>query len=316
METNSVYKGCANMSEKYDEHSALNYHETENELQPLVFIHAQGVDGTSFADVSKKLSKRFHVYSIDCYGHGGSRHAPEEYNIQHIGRAVIDFIENVVKSKVWLLGHSSGGLIAAYIASETDLCDKLILEDPPFFASQGERRKNTFNYVDLSTVCHRYNSQNEYSDFVLYYFSNQYAWNFFPEKSREQIKGKLVKLAATDRKKHPDKNLKIPFWPKAALEGFRGMSDYDPLFGETFYDDSFHCDISHEDMLKKIRCKTYFMKATTEVSPNGILLAALNEEDLAHVSECIANCEVIRFHCGHGIHIEKPKEFTNYLLNL
>lgn len=30
-------------------------------------------------------------------------------------------------------------------------------------------------------------TQTETSDFVLYYFSRQYAWNFFPEKSKEFI---------------------------------------------------------------------------------------------------------------------------------
>ena len=50
------------------------------------------------------------------------------------------------------------------------------------------------------------------------------------------------------------------FWPKAALSGFKGMNNYDPLFGENLYNDSFHC--------------------------------------------------------GHGIHIEKPKEFIKCLSKL
>ena len=149
------------MKEKIYENQGirLKYYEVENRFQPLVFIHAQGVDGQSYANVAKQLSKKFHIYSVDCYGHGGSLHNPEEYNIKSISHAIIDFIENEIGQKVWLLGHSSGGLIAAYIAAETELCEMLILEDPPFFASQGERRKSTFNYIDLSTVCHTYISQ-------------------------------------------------------------------------------------------------------------------------------------------------------------
>ena len=30
-------------------------------------------------------------------------------------------------------------------------------------------------------------TQTETSDFVLYYFSRHYVWNFFPEKSKELI---------------------------------------------------------------------------------------------------------------------------------
>jgi len=295
----------------YENHGIeLKYYEIKNSLQPLVLLHAQGVDSTSFDTVWKKLAKRYHVYAVDCYGHGGSLHSAEQYNVADIGKAIILFLKDVVKEKATLLGHSSGGLIAAYIAASTDLCECLILEDPPFFSSQGERRKKSFNYIDLSTACHNFINQDESSDFVLYYFNNQYAWNFFPEKSREKVKGKLTDMAAKYRKKHPDRNLKVPFWPKAALSGFQGMNQYDPLFGEAFYNDSFHAGISHEDILKNISCRTVFMKAQTNISEDGILMAALSEEDLKRVSELILKCEIVRFDCGHGIHVEKPKEFV------
>ncbi len=39
---------------------------------------------------------------------------------------------------------------------------------------------------------------------MLYYFRNQYAWNFFPKASRDKIREKLTKLAANYRKKHPN----------------------------------------------------------------------------------------------------------------
>lgn len=294
----------------------LNYFEIRNNLQPLVLIHAQGVDATSFENVWEHLSKQYHVYSIDCYGHGESLHNAEQYNVEDISKAIIRFIEEVVKEKVFLLGHSSGGLIAAYIASKTELCSHLILEDPPFFSSQGERRKGTFNYVDLSTVCHNFINQSESNDFVLYYFSNQYAWNLFPDKSRDKIKSKMIKMAAKYRKKYPNKNLKVMFWPKVALSGFHGMNNYDPLFGETFFSDSFHCGIPHEDILRNIKCRTVFMKAQTNVSKDGILMAALSEDDLQKVSELICDCQIVRFDCGHGIHIEKPKEFIECLAKL
>lgn len=294
----------------------LKYYEIENDLQPLVLIHAQGVDATSFDNVWAKLAKKYHIYAVDCYGHGGSLHDAARYNVADIGKAVIRFIEDVVKQKVFLLGHSSGGLIAAYIASDTDLCRYLILEDPPFFSSQGERRKTSFNYIDLSTVCHTFIHQTECKDFVFYYFSNQYAWNLFPDNSREKVKEKMTAMAAKYREKHPDRNLKVPFWPKTALSGFQGMNRYDPLFGEAFYTDSFHSGIPHEELLKNIKCRTIFMKAKTNISEDGILMAALSEDDLKRVSELIADFQIVRFDCGHGIHIEKPKEFIECLTRL
>ncbi len=294
-------------------HIQLSYYEIKNNHPPFVLLHAQAVDATSFENVWEQLSKSYHIYSVDCYGHGESLHDSAQYNITDIGKAIIRFIEDVVKEKVILLGHSSGGLIAAYIASQTDLCSLLILEDPPFFSCQGERRKNSYNYIDLSTVCHNFINQSEKKDFVLYYFSNQYAWNFFPKKSREKLKQKMTGIAAKYRKKHPDRNLKVMFWPKAALSAYQGMNKYDPLFGEAFFNDSFHRGIPHEDILKNIKCKTIFLKAQTNISEDGILMAALSDEDLEKVSSLITDCMIIRFNCGHGIHIEKPKEFINCL---
>ena len=292
----------------------LKYYEDKNDLQPLVLLHAQGVDSLSFARVIKPLSRRFHVYAVDCYGHGGSLHDASQYNVRAIGEAIIRLAEDVIGRKIWLSGHSSGGLIAAYVAAHSECCERLFLEDPPFFASQGERRKQTFNYVDLASICHQYLAQSGCRDFVLYHFTNQYAWKFFPGDSREKVRPKLVAMAAKYREKHPDKNLKVMFWPKSALSAYQGMNQYDPRFGEAFYDDSFHAGIPHEETLKQIRCKTVFMKARTETN-DGLLMAALNEDDVRRVSELIADCTVVRFDCGHGIHTEKPKEFLRCLMS-
>ena len=52
-----------------------------------------------------------------------------------------------------------------------------------------------------------------------------------------------------------------------------------------------------------------FLKAETNFSPDGILFCALSEEDLAEVERLVKNIRVVRFDCGHAIHIEKKKEF-------
>ncbi len=230
----------------------LQYYEIKNDRPPLVLLHAQAVDSTSFFGVMPALARRFHVYAVDCYGHGGSLQDAAKYNVADCGEAIVRFLQDVVKAPACLLGHSSGGLIAAYAASHSDLCRGLVLEDPPFFASQGERRKQTFNYVDLSSICHAFLQQTEKTDFVLYYFVNQRIWEFFPEASREKLRPKLIAAAAKDRQRHPDRDLHVPFWPKAALAAYQGMQRYDPRFGETFYTGSFHAGIDHADLLRGI----------------------------------------------------------------
>lgn len=227
---------------------------------------------------------------------------------------MIDFIKSKTDEKISVLGHSSGGLIACYIASRSDLCDNLILEDPPLFSSYGEKRFDYYNYHDLSTVCHNFINQDEEKDFVYYYFMNQYMWNFFPENSREKIRNKSGASALKYREKHPDKPLKVRFWPKKFLEAFNGMEEYDPYFGENFYNDSFNCDIDYNELLSNIKCKTLFLKANTKIGEDGIIQGALTDDDLNQVMNLIENIEVEYFDCGHGIHNEKKKEFVKAVI--
>lgn len=293
----------------------LNYYEINNGKPVLVMLHAQGTNALSYKNTFGELSKHFHVFSVDCPGHGGSEKNKDDYNIVSIGSAVVDFIKNVAAEPAYLAGHSSGGLIAAYAAANTEMCKGLILEDPPFFSCQGERRYKTFNYLDLSTVCHQYIESGSKEDFVLYYFKNQKMWEFFPDKSREKIKAKLCNSAKRYRAKHPQNPLKVPFFPQSALAAYQGMNEYDPFFGEAFYNNTFHAEIPHEDILKKITCKTLLMKAQTNFNEDNVLLAAMSEEDAALVNDLISESEMVRFDCGHGIHIEKQKEFIQAVVN-
>ena len=303
-----------NCQYKTHDNNIINYYETDSNNPILLIIHAQSANSSSYSGVIKELSKKFHLIIIDCYGHGKSSHNKEKYNIISQGNDLIEFIQYKTDEKISILGHSSGGLIACYIASKSDLCNNLILEDPPLFSSVGEKRFNYYNYNDLSTICHNFINQDEEEDFVYYYFMNQYMWNFFPENSREKIRNKSGKSARKYRKKHPDKALKIRFWPKKFLEAFNGMEQYDPYFGENFYNDTFNCNINYSKLLSEINCKTLFMKANTKIGDDGIIMGALTDDDLQQVMDLIKNIRVEYFNCGHGIHIEKKKEFVKSVI--
>lgn len=303
-----------NYQYKTHDNNIINYYEADSNNPILLIIHAQSANSSSYSGVIKELSKKFHLIIIDCYGHGKSSHNKEKYNIISQGDDLIEFIRYKTDEKISILGHSSGGLIACYIASKSNLCDNLILEDPPLFSSVGEKRFNYYNYNDLSTICHNFINQDEEEDFVYYYFMNQYMWNFFPENSREKIRNKSGKSALKYRKKHPDKPLKIRFWPKKFLEAFNGMEQYDPYFGENFYNDTFNCNINYSKLLSEITCRTLFMKANTKIGDDGIIMGALTDEDLQQVIDLIKNIRVEYFNCGHGIHIEKKKEFVKSVI--
>lgn len=43
----------------------------------------------SFENVWAQLSNNYHIYSIDCYGHGASLHNAKQYNVEDISKAII-----------------------------------------------------------------------------------------------------------------------------------------------------------------------------------------------------------------------------------
>lgn len=287
----------------------LNYYEWASDRPALLLIHAQSTDASSYFDIAEALAADFHIYLPDCYGHGRSTHDKRLYTLPAIGNDLIAFIQAKINKPISVGGHSSGGLIAAYIGANYGACQTLLLEDPPFFSCAGERRFQTFNYVDLSTICHNFIHQTTENDFITYYFAHQYMWNFFPERSREKLRTKMSKNAAKYRRKHPDRDLRVRFWPKQALEVFRGMNDYDPYFGEAFYNDSFHAGIDHDKLLASISCPTLLLKAQTTIGKDGLLQGAMSDADATRAADLIPNCKIRHFACGHGIHVEKKAEF-------
>ncbi|WP_454932720.1 alpha/beta fold hydrolase, partial [Actinomyces oricola] len=53
--------------------SVLNFGEGPDEAKkpPLLLLHGQNVSWEDYAPVLPALVKEYHVYAVDCYGHGG-----------------------------------------------------------------------------------------------------------------------------------------------------------------------------------------------------------------------------------------------------
>ncbi len=62
---------------------------------------------------------------------------------------------------------------------------------------------------------------------------------------------------------------------------------YDLRFGQGFFDNSWFAGFDQAETLAAITCPTTFLKATTRYNKDGILLAALSDEDLARVEELL-----------------------------
>lgn len=117
-----------------------------NSDEPFVLIHGQCMCGLDYDKVTEKLSEKYTLYLIDCFGHGESEKAPELYCCRIIGDAIADLIRNEIGRPCIVSGHSSGGILAAYVAGVMpELVKGILLEDPPFFNVQPGEFENTLD---------------------------------------------------------------------------------------------------------------------------------------------------------------------------
>ena len=73
--------------------ATLNYAEGPDNGPALVLVHGQGMQWEDYARVLPNLAKRYHVFAVDCFGHGESSHDPALYSCEAIGQAVKAFAE-------------------------------------------------------------------------------------------------------------------------------------------------------------------------------------------------------------------------------
>jgi pimeloyl-ACP methyl ester carboxylesterase len=291
--------------------SLMNYAEGPNNGPPLLLIHGQSTDWQSWNRVLPELSKRHHVFAIDCYGHGRSARVPEKYTAIALATDAQQFLTQVVKEPATVAGHSSGGLIAAALAARAPtLVRGVVLEDPPFFSSVLPRAKKTFNYIGLATSAHNFLQSGE-TDFTAYDIRHGAIWDLF-----EGLKDPIQGHALSYRKEHPHEPLNLFYMPPELNEAFRAMDSYDPRFGVTFYDNSFHRDFDHAETLARIRVPTALIHVIERYDDNGVLQAAMSAQDAQQARSLLRDVEFYTADSGHGFHFERPDDFNQIMLDL
>jgi pimeloyl-ACP methyl ester carboxylesterase len=293
----------------------LNYGESPaNGKTPLLLIHGQTGTWENYWTVLPALAKDFHIFAIDCHGHGKSCKNAEKYKAKYMGRDFIWFIENIIGGSAVVSGHSSGGLLAAWIAANAPQSVKgVLLEDPPFFSTEkGERWEKSFAYVDTYEPINRFLSQSEEKDWVLFYLKNAYWGKLVGEKGMNGI----IKYAVKYRKKHPNKPLRFFFLPNSINSMFWTLDQYDLLFGKSFYDSTWFDDFDQSKILSEIKCPAVIIHTKWSVNDEGILMAAMSGEDAQKAHELLKDSEIITIDSGHNSHYEKPDEFISAMKRL
>ena len=226
-----------------------------------------------------------------------------------MGEDINWFIENVVEGKCVISGHSSGGIIAGWIAANyPENIEYLVLEDPPFFSVTPDEMQNSFVWLDGFKLVHDFNEQSEIDNYTEYYMFNSYFWGLFGE-----LQPIIAEKASKYIQEHESEPLKLWYIPYKWIHGTRYLNEFDLMFAESFYDGTWIAGINQEHMLKQIKIPTRYIEANTIYGEDGVLYAANTDEDAEKVLSYIENCEMVVIESGHDIHFEKPKEFVEIL---
>ena len=93
-----------------------------------------GEDATNWDGVVAAFVRHWRVYALDLRGHGESDR-PGDYSFELMRDDVLGFLDTLGLSRVDLVGHSMGGVVAYLLAEERpERVGRLVLEEvpPPF----------------------------------------------------------------------------------------------------------------------------------------------------------------------------------------
>lgn len=108
----------------------LNYAQGPPHGPPLVLLHGLGRRWQVFLPVIPALSLRWHIFVPDLRGHGKSSRVARGYRGTQYSEDIARFLRACVPGPAVLFGHSLGGMLAMWIASnQPELARALILGD-------------------------------------------------------------------------------------------------------------------------------------------------------------------------------------------
>ena len=295
--------------------SVMNYAEGPKNGPALLLLHGQAVDWKNYRKVLPELSKHFHVYAVDYYGHGQSTRVPEKYRAVAIGRDLQQFIKQVIGEPVIVSGHSSGGLLSAWLGANAPAEVRgVVLEDPPLFTTLLPRAKKTWNYHDLATTTHHFlqqeNSANGEKDFIIYNVAHSPMYQLFGG-----LQPRMLSDTRKQRQQHPTQPVKYTYMPPIMNEMLRGLNSYDPQFGEAFYTDNWDEGFDHTATLENINVPTVLIHTRMDYDQNSILRAAMDDQDAQRAASLLKRVHFVKVNTGHGFHDEKPRDFIQLLLD-
>lgn len=286
--------------------AVINYAEGPDNGDALLLIHGQTGAWQDYARVLPELAKNWHVFAVDCYGHGQSSHDESKYYMRENGNDLIWFVDAVIGKSTLVSGHSSGGLLASYVAAYGgENIAGAVLEDPPVFSTEPDYFEQSFAYQDTYKLLHEYRLSDQNECWEAYYLRNCLWGQLYMASSMDNIADHAQKYY----EKHPNEPVQIFFMPESINAIFLYGQDYDSAFGENFYNYSWHKGIDHATLMNDIKVPTLYLHIEEQYTDNGILMAAASNEQAERATGLMENCELRQLVGNHNIHRFNSKVF-------
>lgn len=108
----------------------------------LVFLHGAWNDSSQWVSVMEILSRNFHCFAPDLFGFGESEFPNIHYSIDLQVECLAQFLQAVKQEKVYLIGDSLGGWIAAsYALKYPEQINGLVLLAPEGIDIEGQKKR-------------------------------------------------------------------------------------------------------------------------------------------------------------------------------
>ena len=105
------------------------FHRTYGQGKPLVVLHGLLGMSDNWIMPAKELAKNFTVILPDLRNHGNSPHS-DGFDLQLMAEDIVELINDLGFTSVYLMGHSMGGRVAISVALQhPELIEKLIVVD-------------------------------------------------------------------------------------------------------------------------------------------------------------------------------------------
>lgn len=100
---------------------------------PVLLLHGWGSNAALMRPIADALRDAYRVYTLDLPGHGASPPPPEPWGVPEHAALVHDLLTTEIGQPATLIGHSNGGRISLYMASDPTMAamiNKLVLISP------------------------------------------------------------------------------------------------------------------------------------------------------------------------------------------